>query len=117
MTGVLCSPSHRPGALRYASAVARWTFLTNHAHVLLCVAQQPGVRLRDVAETVGITERSAQRIVGELVEAGYLKRTRDGRRNQYEIEPSLPFRHPLESGHNVGELLEVLGALETPKSK
>ena len=94
--------------------MAKWTFLTNHAHVLICVARQPGIRLRDVAGTVGITERTAQRIVGELVEAGYLKRTRDGRRNHYEVEPDLPLRHPLESNHSIGEILEVLGDLEPP---
>ncbi len=86
-----------------------WTFLTNHAHVLLCVARDPGARLRDVAEVVGITERAAQRIVAELEEAGYLTRTRDGRRNRYEVHPSLPLRHPLERDHMVGEILDVLG--------
>lgn len=91
-----------------------WTFLSNHAHVLICVSRQPGVRLRDVAETVGVTERTAQRIVGELVEAGYLKRSKDGRRNRYDVEANLPLRHPLESGHSVGEILEVLGAFESP---
>ncbi len=85
-----------------------WTFLTNHAHVLLCVARDPGARLRDVAEAVGITERAAQRIVAELVDAGYLKREREGRRNRYEIEPDLPLRHPLEREHAVGEILAVL---------
>jgi DNA-binding IclR family transcriptional regulator len=88
--------------------VGDWTFLTNHAHVLLCVARDPGARLRDVAEAVGITERAAQRIVAELVDAGYLKREREGRRNRYEIEPDLPLRHPLEREHAVGEILAVL---------
>ena len=86
-----------------------WTFLTNHAHVLLCVARDPGVRLRDVATEVGITERAAQRIVAELVEAGYLVRTREGRRNRYEIHHELPLRHPLEHDHQVGEILTLLG--------
>ncbi len=86
-----------------------WTFLTNHAHVLLCVSRDPGARLRDVAEVVGITERAAQRIVAELEEAGYLTRTRDGRRNRYEVHPDLPLRHPLERDHMVGEILDVLG--------
>jgi DNA-binding Lrp family transcriptional regulator len=85
-----------------------WTFLTNHSHVLLCVARDPGVRIRDIALAVGITERAAQRIVGELVDAGYLTRVRVGRRNQYEVHPELPLRHPLERGHEVGELLRVL---------
>lgn len=94
--------------------MANWTFLTNHAHVLACVSRQPGIRLRDVAETVGITERTAQRIISELVEAGYLKRSRDGRRNRYEVEGDLPLRHPLDSHHSVGEILEALGAFEQP---
>ena len=88
--------------------MADWTFLTNHAHVLLCVARDPGIRLRDVAEHVGITERAAQRIVAELVEAGYLERQREGRRNRYRLNDQLPLRHPLERDHPVGEILAVL---------
>jgi len=88
--------------------MAEWTFLTNHAHVLLCVARDPGIRLRDVAEHVGITERAAQRIVAELVEAGYLERRREGRRNRYRLNDQLPLRHPLERDHPVGEILAVL---------
>jgi len=88
--------------------VAGWTFLTNHAHVLLCVARDPGVRLRDVAEDVGITERAAQRIVADLVEAGYLERERAGRRNHYRVQTALPLRQPLERDHAIGEILRVL---------
>ncbi len=88
--------------------MAGWTFLTNHAHVLLCVAQDPDVRHRDLAERVGITERAAQRIVADLVEAGYLERSREGRRNRYALHPELPLRHPLEREHLVGEILGVL---------
>ena len=88
--------------------MAGWTFLTNHAHVLLCVARDPGVRHRDLAESVGITERAAQRIVADLVEAGYLTVTRAGRRNHYQLNPDLPLRHPLEQDHRVGEILAVL---------
>lgn len=93
---------------------ADWTFLTNHAHVMLCVAQDPGIRHRDVAERVGITERAAQRIVADLVDAGYLHRIKEGRRNRYELNAELPLRHPLEHGHNIGEILAVLqrGAAE-----
>lgn len=86
-----------------------WTFLTNHAHVLLCIARDPSTRLRDVATAVGITERAAQRIVGELEETGYLVRRREGRRNVYELRDDRPLRHPLEEEHMVGELLGVLG--------
>lgn len=88
--------------------VADWTFLTNHAHVLLCIAQDPGMRLRDVADAVGITERAAQRIVAELEQAGYLDRVRDGRRNRYRLNQELPLRHPLDRDHAVGEILSVL---------
>ncbi|MBF6138360.1 MarR family protein [Rhodococcus triatomae] len=90
--------------------MADWTFLTNHAHVLLCIAQDPGMRLRDVADAVGITERAAQRIVAELEQAGYLDRVRDGRRNRYRLNQELPLRHPLERDHAVGEILSVLTA-------
>lgn len=89
-----------------------WTFLTNHAHVLLCISQDPGVRLRDVALRVGITERATQRTVADLVVAGYLTRRRVGRRNAYQVHEDLPLRHPIEGGHDVGELLEVLTAIE-----
>ena len=90
--------------------MAEWTFLTNHAHVLLCLTRDRGMRLRDVADTVGITERAAQRIVGELVEAGYVSRTRDGRRNHYKVHDELPLRHPMERDHGVGDILRALGA-------
>jgi DNA-binding MarR family transcriptional regulator len=85
-----------------------WDFLTNHAHVLLCVAHDPGMRLRDIAAAVGITERAAHRIVSELVEEGYVLREREGRRNRYQIKPELPLRHPLVHERAVGDLLEVL---------
>jgi predicted ArsR family transcriptional regulator len=85
-----------------------WTFLTNHAHVLLCVARDPDIRLRDVAEFVGITERAAQRIVADLVDAGYLDRTREGRRNRYQLNPDIPLRHPMDRDHAIGDILDVL---------
>jgi DNA-binding Lrp family transcriptional regulator len=86
-----------------------WTFLTNHAHVLLLISRDPDIRVRELAERVGITERAAHRIVGDLVEAGYLSRARVGRRNHYVVHPERPLRHPIERAHHVGELLEVLG--------
>ncbi len=82
-----------------------WTFLTNHAHVLLCLVGDPELRLRELAGLVGITERATQRIVAELADGGYLSRTRVGRRNVYEVHLELPLRHPLERTHTVGELL------------
>ena len=85
-----------------------WTFLTNYAHVLLCIADNPDVRLREVAARVGITERAAQRIVAELEAAGYLSHEKIGRRNHYEVHPELPLRHPLEDHLEIGALLRVL---------
>ena len=85
-----------------------WDFLTNHAHVLTCVAHDPGIRLRDIAAAVGITERAAHRILSELVEEGYVLREREGRRNRYQVELELPLRHPLVQEREVGDLLEVL---------
>lgn len=90
---------------------ARYQFLTNHAQVLLCVAHDPGVRLRDIAQTVGVTERSAHRILSQLVEDGYVVRERIGRRNVYKVKPELPLRHPLTQEteqRRIGDLLEVL---------
>ena len=85
-----------------------WTFLTNHGHVLVCIARDPGIRGRDIAERVGITERAAQAIVSDLVAAGYVNRTRVGRRNHYEVNPEIPVRHPVEQPVRIGELLAAL---------
>jgi DNA-binding MarR family transcriptional regulator len=89
-------------------AAGRWDFLTNHAHVLTCVAHDPGIRLRDIAAAIGITERAAHRILSELVEEGYVLRERQGRRNRYTVVPELPLRHPLVEEREVGDLLDVL---------
>jgi DNA-binding MarR family transcriptional regulator len=89
----------------------RYQFLTNHAQVLLCVAHDPGIRLRDIAEAVGVTERSAHRIVSQLVEDGYVVRERIGRRNVYKVRPERPLRHSLTQEteeRRIGDLLEVL---------
>lgn len=88
-----------------------WTFLTNHAHVLVCLAEQPDIRGRDISARVGITERAAQAIVADLVADGYVTRTKEGRRNRYQVHPDAPLRHPLERDHTVGELLVALGRL------
>ena len=88
-----------------------YQFLTNHAQVLLCVAHDPGIRLLDIAQTVGVKERSAHRIVSQLVEDGYIARERVGRRNVYKVDPELPLHHPLSEEteqRRVGDLLEVL---------
>ena len=91
-----------------------WTFLTNHAHVMVALAMDPDMRVRDLAGAVGITERAAQRIVGELVDAGYLRREKHGRRNRYHLDESLPLRHPLEGHHSIGRLLDVLAEEPAP---
>ncbi|MCX5689924.1 MAG: winged helix-turn-helix domain-containing protein [Planctomycetota bacterium] len=85
-----------------------WTFLSNHAHVLLLLAQDSGIRLRDVAERVGITERAVQRIVADLEEGRYIERERDGRRNRYRVHSDRPLRHPVESHRDVGALLALI---------
>jgi DNA-binding MarR family transcriptional regulator len=90
-----------------------WTFLTNHAHVLFCIVQDPEVRLRDVAARVGITERAVQRIVTDLEGEGYLVVSKEGRRNRYEVCLDLPLRHPIERHRSVKALIQlVLGAPE-----
>lgn len=91
-----------------AMAAERWTFLTNYGHVLLCIASDPVIRLRDVADKVGITERAAQRIVADLIEAGYLESNKQGRRNQYRVNGSLPLRHPIEEQNHVAALLALI---------
>jgi DNA-binding MarR family transcriptional regulator len=100
------SPSPTPPA-------AGWTFLTNHAHVLFCIAQDPEVRLRDVAARVGITERAVQRIVTDLEAEGYLAVTKEGRRNRYQVNYEQRLRHPIERHRTVAALIEL--ALGTQK--
>ena len=84
-----------------------WTFLSNHTHVLVCLARDPDARLRDLAERVGITERGVFRVVSELERAGIIRRIREGRRNRYEIDPSAPLRHQVEAAQTVGGLLAL----------
>jgi hypothetical protein len=88
--------------------MANWGFLTNHARVLLCIAHDPGARLRDIAASQGITERSAHAIVADLAQAGYVVKRKDGRRNQYQIEAHLPLAEPGTSEPAVGEVLDFL---------
>jgi predicted transcriptional regulator len=88
----------------------KWTFLSNHGQVLLCIARDPDVRLREIAEQIGITERAAHRIVGELADAGYILRQRNGRRNRYTITSHLGLPDPLARDRSIGDLLSVLGA-------
>jgi predicted ArsR family transcriptional regulator len=90
-----------------AGSGSRWTFLTNHAHVLLAIAADSSVRMREVAARVGVSERAVQMIVADLVAGGYLTRSRVGRRNHYTVNRAGAFRHPAEADHRVGELLEL----------
>jgi DNA-binding MarR family transcriptional regulator len=93
-----------------------WTFLTNHTQVLLCLTRDPDMRLRDVAESVGVTERAVQRIVAELVDAGYLERRRVGRRNHYTVNRDHAMRHVAQVGHQIGGLLDLLESDERPSA-
>jgi DNA-binding Lrp family transcriptional regulator len=85
-----------------------WTFLTNHAHVLLCLVAQPDIRMRDIAQKIGLTERWVQQIIRELAASGYISRRRNGRRNEYLVHPQLPLRHPLEAHRSVQDMLELI---------
>lgn len=89
-------------------AAPSWTFLTNHAHVLLCLAQNPSERIRDIAAEVGITERAVQRIIVELEADGYLERIRDGRRNVYKVFSRMPLRHSVEKHRQVHDLIKLI---------
>ena len=93
--------------------MATWSFLTNHARVLLCIARDPGTRLRDIAASLGITERAAHGIVNDLAEAGYVIKHKDGRRNRYQIQAHLPLP---EAGHGDLAIGEVLALLAGPQA-
>jgi DNA-binding transcriptional ArsR family regulator len=95
---------------------AGWTFLTNHAHVLFCLVDDAEVRLRDVATRVGITERAVQRIVSDLEEAGYVTRSRIGRRNRYDVHADRPLRHPIEAHRDVKALLDLVLRPRRPRT-
>lgn len=92
----------RPGAAH------RWTFLSNHAHVLICLARDRQMRMRDVAERIGITERAVMKIVADLEGEGLLERHREGRRNAYDLHLEQPLRHPIEEHRTVGELVQLI---------
>ena len=92
--------------------MANWRFLTSHARVLMCIAHDPGARLRDIAASLGITERSAYGIVTELAEAGYVVKQKDGRRNRYQIQAHLPLPEPASRDRTVGEVLALLAGTD-----
>jgi hypothetical protein len=91
---------------------ANWTFLTSHARALLCIAHDPGVRLREIAASVGVTERSAYGIVTDLAEAGYIVKQKTGRRNRYQIQAHLPLPEPTSQERTVGEILTLLAGAD-----
>ena len=113
-----CNSSINCRAMRLYKAHARegpgvehstsWTFLSNHAHVLICLHRDPGLRMREIALQVGITERAVQRIVAELVESGFMSVSKDGRRNVYEIHEDLRLRHPVEKHKQISDLLRLV---------
>ncbi len=94
----MSSPERTPG----------WRFLSNHTQVLLCLNRNPDARFRDLAQSIGITERTAQGIVADLIETGYLSRERIGRRNHYSLNLEAAMRHPAQHGHDIGELIDLL---------
>jgi MarR family len=94
--------------------MSTWTFITNHARVMMVISQDPTVRLRDIASRLEITERAAQRIVTELVDEGYLGRKREGRRNTYTVHPDQPLRVPQAGGISVGDFIDLLVSNEQP---
>jgi predicted transcriptional regulator len=103
---------------RRITLASDWTFLSNHAHVLLCIAQEPEILMRDVADRVGITQRAVQQIVADLEEGGYLSRVREGRCNRYEVHADRPFRHPVAAHRDVRLLLDlILGTGQAGRSE
>ena len=88
--------------------MGEWSFFTNHARVLICIARDPGIRLRDLAATINVTERSAYGIVTDLVSAGYVVKDKDGRRNRYRVEAQLPLPEPIGRGRTIGDVLGLL---------
>lgn len=116
ISGIQYRESQVPRRSEHDDAQARqpgWTFLSNHAHVVVCIVRDPDIRLRDIAASVGITERAAQRIVSDLAAAGYLERQRTGRRNRYRVHLERPLRHPLESESALGAIIS--GLARTPE--
>lgn len=104
--GTICAVTKYVAA--ESTQLPSWTFLTNHAHVLVCIAQNREVRLAEMARLVGIGERAVHRIVRDLVDAGYVSTTKVGRRNEYELSLDRPLRHPLEAHHRLSEIFGPL---------
>jgi len=100
----------RTASMEGGNSAHRWTFLTNHAHVLVLLHEHPAIVLRQVAARVGITERAVQRIVADLEEGGYIAREKVGRSNRYRVLDRLPLRHPIEAHRTIGDLLDLIAA-------
>jgi hypothetical protein len=118
--GIADKSKRRRGPVSTPGVVAplkEWSFLTNHARVLLCVAHDPGIRLRDIATTLGITERTAHGFVADLADAGYVVKERDGRRNRYQIQHHLPLPEATASQRTIGEVLDLLVETDTPNER
>ena len=110
------SAEESPVGRASADSPRNWTFLTNHAHVLIVLDENSGIVLREVATRVGITERAVQRIIQDLEEGGFIHRTRVGRQNQYEVLPDQSLRHPIESHRRIGDLLNLIRS-PTPETE
>lgn len=106
--GRVAESARRATATVRESSDPRWTFLTNHAHVMILLAKNPEIVLREVANLVGITERAVQRIIADLERDGFLVRERVGRRNSYRIRQGRPLRHPIEAHRSIGDLLDFV---------
>ena len=115
MAGEIVSPMKLVSGILLPMSRRDWTFLSNHGHVLLALGQDPTARVRDLADRVGITERSVQQILNELVDDGYVRRTKTGRRNTYALSSGKPFRHPLEAGQSVDGLLALFRRVPTTR--
>lgn len=102
------SSARRSRSAAPSAPAPSWTFLSNHAHVLLCLAQAADPTVREMAQRVGITERAVHRILAELEEGGYVTRQRDGRRNTYRVHSARPLRHPIEAHRTIGDLIDAV---------
>ncbi len=105
----------KPPAASKADAASRWTFLTNHSHVLILLDADPHLVLREVANRVGITERAVQRIIHDLEDGGFIEREKVGRQNHYRVLKHLPLRHPIEAHRKIGELLQMIGGTDSTR--
>ena len=107
----------KPSPVKASTVEASWTFLSNHTHVLVCLAGNEEITVRDIANEVGITERAVMRILSDLEAGGVLERERDGRRNRYRIDVKMPLRHALEKHRTIGDILALVNGSSSSKAK